>query len=116
MNTQSFEAEIAKVLNVDVHVTSDGQIQRFSTNGKRGDTAGWCVFFDTAGAFGDWRSGLTYTWSAGTGMTDTERTALRRKVAQARQVATEERARKHRETQAEAARVWGNCLTSGVTA
>ena len=38
----------------------DGKVHRFPTNGKRGDDAGWYVFYPgaiVAGAFGDWREG-----------------------------------------------------------
>lgn len=112
MSIQQFEAEISKVMNVDVRVNSDGQIQRFSTNGKRSDKAGWLVFFDTAGAFGDWRSGLTHTWSAERPDTSpAERQAIRRKVQQAIKAGIKERARKYGETRAEASRIWSNCLT-----
>lgn len=40
------------------------KIVRFSTNEKRGDTAGWChMFADNLGAaFGDWRQGTTFIW------------------------------------------------------
>lgn len=43
----------------------DGRIHRFSTNGKRSDTAGgYVLHIDTiaAGAFWDWRTGLYATW------------------------------------------------------
>ena len=38
----------------------DGKVHRFPTNNKRGDDAGWYVFYPgaiVAGAFGDWREG-----------------------------------------------------------
>jgi len=43
-----------------------GRLHRFSTNGKRGDDAGWCRQFpdEQAGVFGDWRSGLSEAWFA----------------------------------------------------
>ncbi len=45
-------------------IKAEGVIQRFSTNGKKDDKAGWCVFYGTAGAFGDWRTGESYRWHA----------------------------------------------------
>lgn len=48
----------------------DGQIHRFSTNGKKKDSSGWYVAFDgklPAGAFGDWRQGMEVTWRADIG-------------------------------------------------
>jgi len=52
-----------------------GKLHRFSTNGKRGDDAGWCRQFHDgqAGVFGCWRSGLSGTWFA----TDTPTQASR---------------------------------------
>jgi putative DNA primase/helicase len=43
---------------------ADGMLHRFSSNGKRGDTAGWYVLHGDVGVFGDFRSGLTETWLA----------------------------------------------------
>ena len=48
-------------------ICPDGTIHRFSTNGKKGDTSGWYVFHADgipAGAFGDWRQGLSQDWSS----------------------------------------------------
>ena len=49
-------------------VEIDGNIHRFPTNEKPGDTAGWYVLSDEGiaitGAFGCWRSGVTETWSS----------------------------------------------------
>ena len=49
-------------------VEIDGNIHRFQTNEKPGDTAGWYVLNDQGiaitGAFGCWRSGVTETWSS----------------------------------------------------
>lgn len=47
-------------------IVADGKLHRFSTNGKRGDTAGW-YYLDLShrahGAFGCWRSGQRGQWS-----------------------------------------------------
>ncbi len=46
-------------------IIADGKLHRFSTNGKSRDTAGWYVLHEgliPAGAFGDWRTGLTQNW------------------------------------------------------
>lgn len=51
-------------------IEADGKLHRFASNGKRGDDAGWYVFHDdaiSAGAFGDWRNGLSETWRADIG-------------------------------------------------
>ena len=43
-------------------IREEGVIQRFSTNGKKGDTSGWCIWYGMAGAFGNWRTGESYRW------------------------------------------------------
>ena len=51
-------------------IKPDGKLHRFASNGKRSDDAGWYVFHDDgipAGAFGNWRSGLSETWRADIG-------------------------------------------------
>jgi putative DNA primase/helicase len=57
-------------LNPPDEIEADGKLHRFASNGKRGDDAGWYVFHGDgvpAGAFGDWRSGLSETWRANIG-------------------------------------------------
>jgi putative DNA primase/helicase len=52
-------------LTPPAELQADGLIHRFSTNGKRGDTAGGYVLHLErfgAGAFWDWRTGLYATW------------------------------------------------------
>jgi putative DNA primase/helicase len=41
-----------------------GSMHRFSTNGRPGDDAGWCLLFDdmSGGAFGCWRRGVSDSW------------------------------------------------------
>lgn len=51
-------------------IVDDGELHRFSTNGKRSDTAGCYVLHRDgipAGWFKDWRIGLEQTWCAETG-------------------------------------------------
>lgn len=48
-------------------IVADGQRRRFSSNGRRGDDAGWYVLYPdgvAAGAFGCWRLGISQTWSS----------------------------------------------------
>lgn len=66
-------------------VVADGKLHRFSSDGRRGDDAGWYVLHDDglpAGAFGCWREGFTQQWSGKPQevMTQTERDAQRRRV------------------------------------
>lgn len=56
---------VAHGMQAPESIVPDGRIHRFSTNGKRGDTAGgYVLHLDpiAAGAFWDWRTGLYVTW------------------------------------------------------
>lgn len=63
---QAFQGAIAAAgLTPPDTIIADGQIQRFSTNGKHSDDAGWYILhLDNipAGSFGDWREHRTQTW------------------------------------------------------
>ena len=64
-------------------INPDGKLHRFASNGKPTDDAGWYVLHTEpvlAGAFGDWRSGLSLTWRAG-GRGGERRTCGRRPAA-----------------------------------
>lgn len=84
------------------YIEADEKIHRFSTNGKRHDKAGWyvCYLDPLSGAFGDWRQGTKFTWSAvsESSMTVSERQAFRAKMKQAR----EQRKRAQADAQAKA--------------
>ena len=82
-----------------------GKLLRFATNGRLGDTAGWChVFPDAEGAaFGCWRAGAEFTWQRrreGSPPTTEESARWRAKAEESRRVAEAER----EATYAEAAR------------
>jgi len=63
---QAFQSAIAAVgLPPPDTIIADGKIQRFSTNGKGSDDAGWYILhLDNipAGSFGNWREGRTEAW------------------------------------------------------
>lgn len=65
-----------------------GKLHRFATCGRRSDLAGWCKLFDDerAGVFGDYRQGISETWSAveRQRLTAAERAALDARIAAAR--------------------------------
>lgn len=92
-------------------IEADGRLHRFSTNGKRGDVAGWYVMHDDgipAGAFGCWRTGLHQTWSAKPerAMTEAERAAHRERMRAIQREREAEEQERHRKAAAEAARQW----------
>lgn len=93
-------------------IEADGELHRFSSNGKRGDTAGWYVLHVDgipAGAFGCWRSKTTQQWHAdiGRAMSDAEREQHRKRM----EAATAKREQAEREVREEARqraeREWG---------
>ena len=65
----SFRAAVFAALGratVLPEVIEPGRLHRFSTNGKRGDTSGWCQFFADAraGVYGNWRESTQGVWTA----------------------------------------------------
>jgi len=98
-------------LNPPDVIEADGKLRRFGTNGRRSDDAGWYAFHDDgipAGAFGDWRTGLSQTWRADIGrkLTPAEEAAHRERVAAMRQAREAEEARRHAEAASKAAALW----------
>jgi putative DNA primase/helicase len=92
-------------------VVADGRIHRFSPSGRRTDSAGWYVIHPDglpAGAFGDWRTGVSQRWRAASSrsMTDVERADRRERIERDRRQREAEQARRHAEARARAARLW----------
>lgn len=89
-----------------------GRFKRFSSNGKKHDTAGWVkVFPDGDGAvFGCWRDGdIAYTWQRkrdGQPMSRTDIATVRQQVEQARRQAQAERETDYAKAAAKAAKAW----------
>ena len=99
--TEQFRAAIvAAGMEAPSDLNPDGKIHRFSPTGKRTDDAGWYVLHldgTTAGAFGDWRTGLVQCWCAADDrtMTAAERKALAQRMdAMRRQRDAEQRQRR----------------------
>jgi len=92
-------------------IEADGKLRRFSSNGRRGDGAGWYLLFSDgipAGCFGDWRTGFTQTWRAdiGRALTPAEEAAHRDKAQAMRREREAEEARRKAEAQARASAIW----------
>ncbi len=92
-------------------IEADGTLHRCSSNGRRGDLAGWyCLHLDglPAGAYGDWRQGFTVTWSdkSDDAMTAAEREAYRQKVLQMQAQRDAERQRTWAQGSATAQQRW----------
>ena len=111
---QTFHTAILAVLGHAPESIEPGRLHRFSTSGRRGDTAGWAKLFDDgrAGVFGCHRSGISEVWTATTktNLTRQQRVELARQVA----AATAERQAQQRQQWAAAAernrQMWAQCV------
>jgi putative DNA primase/helicase len=90
-----------------------GKMERFASNGKKGDVSGWYVLHlhgDYAvGAFGCWRSGIKQTWHSATGsqrLSDAEWAQLRKLIAAERAKTAAEQATKAEQAQRQAVALW----------
>jgi len=91
-----------------------GKLHRFSTNGKRGDTSGWCKGFADlrGGVYGCNRASVSETWQADRDrpMTRQQRAELARQIAEAT-VEREAQQRQQWAVNAERiARLWAQCV------
>jgi len=96
-----------------VEIVFDGQIHRFSTNGKPSDKAGWYIFFNSpipAGAFGDWRRAEKYIWSAdiGRSLTKEENVQIRNDQKKAKRIQEKLRAEQYKLAADKALDIWTN--------
>jgi putative DNA primase/helicase len=91
-----------------------GKLHRFSTNGARADTSGWCKMFEDerGGVFGDWRTGTEQTWQAkhDRQQSPAEREAFRRKVEEDRQRRQQDLEKKHDAAALQAKEEWKRCV------
>jgi phage/plasmid primase-like uncharacterized protein len=93
-------------------IKADGQLHRFSSNGKQGDAAGWYVLHvdgDIAvGCFGDWRTGLKQDWHANINrqLSIAEKAKFKEKIASIRHERESEEKRRRSEAQTKAAEIW----------
>lgn len=111
---EAFRAAILAALGHAPDAIDPGRLHRFSTNGRRGDTAGWCRLFPDglAGVFGCHRSGISETWTARDrmAMTPAERAELARQVAQAAAEREAEQRTRWARNAARIATMWHECV------
>ena len=90
-----------------------GRWQRFSTSGRRSDTAGWCRLFPDmrAGVFGCYRASVSDVWSMRSreSMTPTERAELRQQVEQAQAERAAEQRQRWAVNADRIGKVWAEC-------
>ena len=92
-------------------VEADGKLHRFASTGRRSDTAGWYVLHGDgipAGAFGDWRAGLSETWRADIGrkLTLQEEAGHRARMDAVRRQRETEEAKRQSEARERAQAIW----------
>lgn len=91
-----------------------GRWHRFSTNGRRSDTAGWCMLFPDmrTGVFGCYRAGVSDVWSARgrEAMTPSERAELRLQVQQAQAERTAEQRQRWAINADRISALWAECV------
>ena len=105
------DAIVAAGLTPPDTIIGDGKLRRFQSNGKRGDDAGWYVLHGdgiSAGAFGDWRTGLSESWRANIGRTlsPVEIAAHAERVERMRREREADEKRRHTDAAAKAAEIW----------
>nr|MBL8410214.1 DUF3987 domain-containing protein [Dechloromonas sp.] len=98
-------------------IVADGKVQRFSSNGKKDDDAGWYIAHNDgfpAGIFGDWRSNIQQNWRADIGrmLTPDEDAAYRAKLESMRREREAEETRRKAEAKAKAAAIWQTAATA----
>ena len=94
-------------------IQADGNIHRFSTNGKPSNKNGWYVFYTdepSAGVFGDWGKDFQSKWKADIGRpyTADEIKAYRLKMDFAKSVVEKAQAEKQIQAQQEVTQLWAS--------
>ena len=111
---EAFRSAILAALGHAPDVIEPGKLHRFSTNGKRGDSSGWCRLFDDlrGGVFGDFRTGLSETWSAANrdAMTQRDRAELARQIMAATIERETEQRRQWALNVERIAALWAECV------
>src|SRR3978361_17589 len=112
----SIEAEFAAAMSAPhLHageIVADGKLHRFDgQDEKRGKRSTWYVLHGDdppAGAFGDWRTGLSASWRAKSGpaLSDAELHAERQRIARAKVEAAAERIKVAQEAAAKCGELW----------
>jgi len=94
------------------HVDTSGSLNRVDVE-KRGDKAGWYVFYDgdiCAGAFGNWKTDLNEKWCSKSSrdLTEEERTEYARKTELAKQQREQLKIQLNAEARQRALKIWEN--------
>lgn len=109
-----FQDAIAQAgLTPPTDIIADGQIHRFSSNGKPTNKNGWYIFHadePSIGVYGDWSKDFQAKWSADIGRPYSvdEVKAYRLKMELAKDIAEKAKAEKQLQAQEEVAQLWAN--------
>jgi putative DNA primase/helicase len=94
-------------------IKADGQIHRFSDNGK-GDKDCWYVFYGLTGAFGDWSRDIHKKCSFKSGsLTPSENKKLQEQIELSKKMLESERLKKHLDTSIKAEQHWQTLSEKG---
>lgn len=114
-----FQSAIAATgLAVPEVIHADGELHRYSTNGRRGDKSGWFVLHDdgdiAAGAFGCWRTGMQQTWCSKdvNTFTPSQRSAHQQRMQAIAQQREADKAQRQQEAAATAAKRWEDAVAA----
>jgi putative DNA primase/helicase len=103
-------AVAAAGLKPPARIIADGALHRFRAGAKRGASGWYVLHIDglPAGAFGDWRTGVSQRWRAASSsqISDVEHAELRERIERQRREREAEQARLHAEARARALRLW----------
>ena len=96
-------------------VIPDRNLHRFSSSGKKGDDAGWYIFFDgnvPGGTFGCWRSGIKQNWhgNLGRSLTSVEKAQFKASLKAAHAIRNAEEKARRTKAALSAAATWSSSL------
>jgi len=97
-------------ITAPAHFDFDGEVHRFN-NGKKKDKSAWYIAFNdgiAAGAFGDWREGISQTWRAdiGRALTLAEQMANSKRMAELKAIREREMQQKRDNAAQTAWEIW----------
>lgn len=104
---------VAAGITPPAEVIPDGELHRFSSGGKPGDTSGWYVLYSDpipAGAFGCWRTQVSEKWSskASSDLSSHEQRLLSQNMEQVKALRESELKMRHADAARRAQEKWAN--------
>lgn len=100
-------------LNPPSMIYMDGKIHRFDCGTKQGghDKSGWYIAFGDgvpAGRFGDWRTGVEYTWRADSALSPEQEKEYAKRMEEAKRARDADRLRQYEAAADIALAIWSN--------